>query len=168
MVPVACSNPGNSGEDVDDGEPRRTIEFLHLRSDDPDRIGIEEYVQKANVDENRRQKPPVLALVDVDIGFHAEGEKCVFVCRATCKGHDPEDQNVDPEENVGDRRLARPEGLKKFDVAFFDHCEIENVWIISKRQSGCSSIFSLVICRTRYPSSSSLSVLFASYSTCPG
>src|SRR5689334_7086865 len=79
-------------------------------------------MQQSDVNENRSDEAPVLALIDQGIPFGPERQQVDIVHRAAGQGHQHEDRNIEAEENVRKNRTATPDGLQKLDVGFADHC----------------------------------------------
>src|ERR1041385_7221211 len=94
MVEEAAGNTGDAGQDVQDDETFGTIEFFNLRSNDPERIRIEKELQKANMDKNRRDETPPIALRNLSVGLYAEGHQRLIIRASAGKRHQHEDADV--------------------------------------------------------------------------
>src|SRR5215831_2639966 len=78
-------------------------------------------MQPADVNEDRCNETPPLALRNRGIGLDAERHKRLFIRASARKRHKKKDSDIQTEEYIGIRRAAGPDGMKKFEVIFGNH-----------------------------------------------
>src|ERR1051326_2578888 len=118
MVCITSIKAGNSGQQIKNDEARSTVKLLDLGTNNPEGIGIEKQMQQADMDEDRRHKPPPLSLEDFRVGLHTECHQCGLIAAAAGKSHQEENEDIQTEKQISKGRPASPNRMKEIEVVF--------------------------------------------------
>jgi hypothetical protein len=115
---VARGDSGHPGRHPEEDEARRAVESLDVGPQHEEAVHINEQVQPADVDEDRRDEPPPLALIDQRIVLRAEEQQratrhhlALRVCAPEV--HEQKDEDVEGEEDERERRGAREDSARE-------------------------------------------------------
>src|SRR5215471_2839891 len=101
MIKIAAVNTCHSSQHIQNDEAGGAVNFLHLRSHNPQRVGIEKQMKQSDMNENRCDETPPLPARDLRIELHTERDKSSLVGTSARKCHQQENQNVQSEKDVG-------------------------------------------------------------------
>src|SRR5262245_28361974 len=112
MIKIAAVDTRHSSQQIQNDEPGGAVNFLYLRSHNPQRIRIEKQMKQSNMNEDRRDETPPLPSRDLRIELHTERDKSCLVGTSARKCHQQENENVQSEEDVRVCGTAAPNGLQ--------------------------------------------------------
>src|SRR5262249_2056349 len=94
MIKVAAADTCYPGQHVKNNETSGAIKLFYLGSDNPQRIGIEDQMQHADMDKDRSDEPPPLALRNLRIRLDTECDKCPVISAPAGERHQNEHNDI--------------------------------------------------------------------------